>query len=343
MQLPESYVTNKFYQFAGSPKYNRFTKTYQASCPICREGKSWLKKRRLYYIPEHNSVFCHNCGWKSTPYVWIKQVTGLSFNEIMLDSLNYETIDVNKSADVAFMADVPTLPGDCINLYNEAQNAFYKDNEVVQKAVQYIQKRRLHVAVNKPDSLYLCFDRMQTHDKRIIIPFFDCNNKIIFYQSRGFLENDDRPKYLSKVCSERSLFNMNKIDSSNENIFVFEGPINAFFVKNSTAVGGIQDRSSMLFTNLQASQIDLFGKFYNLIWVLDSQWIDLASHNKTKKLIEMNQRVFIWPENVGKKFKDFNDICVALQMNEISSKFILDNTFEGFAAQIALSSIAMPK
>ena len=342
MQLPESYITSKFYQFAGSPKYNRFTKTYQASCPICREGKSWLKKRRLYYIPDHNSVFCHNCGWKSTPYKWIKHVTGLSFEEIKKDSLEYDTIDINKSTDVATIVDVPTLPGDCINLYNEAQNAFYKDNEIVQKALKYIQKRRLHTAINKPESLYLCFDKLQTHDKRIIIPFFDHNNKIIFYQSRGFIDGDNRPKYLSK-CSERSLFNMNKIDSSNENIFVFEGPINAFFVKNSTAVGGIQDRSNILFSNLQTSQIDLLGKFYNLIWVLDSQWLDLASYNKTKKLIEMKQRVFIWPENVGKKFKDFNDICIALQMNEVSSKFILDNTFEGLAAQVALSSIAMPR
>jgi hypothetical protein len=32
-----------------------------------------------------------------------------------------------------------------------------------------------------------------------------------------------------------------------------------------------------------------------------------------------------------------------LQLNEVSSKFVLDNTFEGFAAQIALSSIAMPR
>ncbi len=50
MVLPEAYVIQKFYQFAGSPKYNRLTKTYQGGCPVCREGKSWGRKKRLFYV-----------------------------------------------------------------------------------------------------------------------------------------------------------------------------------------------------------------------------------------------------------------------------------------------------
>lgn len=345
MQLPEAYVVNKFYQFAGAPKYNRYTKTYQASCPICREGKSWLKKRRCYYIPNHNNVFCHNCGWNGTAYKWVKEVTGLSYNEIMLDSLNYETFDCNKSnaeETTAFEA-APTLPGDCINLFDEQQVKFYKDNDIVAKAVQYIEHRKLHQAINKPDALYLCFDKEQKtgHDKRIVIPFVDCNGKIIFYQSRSFLQNPDDvlPKYLSKAGGDRSLFNINKLDASATTMFVFEGPFNAFFCKNSVAVGGIQERSMMLFSNKQQEQIDVYCKFYDVVWVLDSQWIDNASYLKTQKLIEMKQKVFIWPKLIGMKCKDFNDVCMALNTKEIPPHFILKNTYEGVQAQLMLSSM----
>lgn len=339
MQLPEPYIVNKFYQFAGSPKYNRFTKNYQASCPICREGKSWLKKRRLYYIPQHNSIFCHNCGWKGTPYKWIKEVSGLTFNEIMLDSLNYDTIDVNKCIPVSQAVEVPTLPGDCINLYSEAQTAFYKDNEVVQKALQYIKQRKMDVGINKPDTLYMCFDHNQVHDKRIIIPFFDDKNKITFYQSRSFLSSDVKAKYLSKSCSERTLFNANKISQDCEHIFVFEGPINAFFTKNSIAVGGIQENSLQLFSNKQHEQMELLCKFFKIVWVLDSQWLDEASYKKTQKLMQMNQTVFIWPELIGAKFKDFNDVVMHLDVNEIDAKFIINNSYNGLQAQIKFNQI----
>jgi len=63
MILPEAYIVQKFYQYAGRPKYNRLAKTYQGGCPICREGKSWGKKRRLFYVTTDNFLHCHNCGW----------------------------------------------------------------------------------------------------------------------------------------------------------------------------------------------------------------------------------------------------------------------------------------
>ena len=52
--IPEGYVAEKFYQYAGYPKYKKLTNVYEAGCPICREGKSWGKKRRLYYVVKDN-------------------------------------------------------------------------------------------------------------------------------------------------------------------------------------------------------------------------------------------------------------------------------------------------
>ena len=52
--------------------------------------------------------------------------------------------------------------------------------------------------------------------------------------------------------------------------------------------------------------------------------IDKASKEKTMELIDRGERVFIWPEKL-KKYKDFNDICINFEINEISNKFIIDN------------------
>ena len=75
------------------------------------------------------------------------------------------------------------------------------------------------------------------------------------------------------------------------------------------------------------------------MWVLDSQWIDTASLNKSEILLNAGEKVFIWPEKIGKRFKDFNDICIAGKIDEISHEFINRNSYTGLEGIIRLSEI----
>ena len=86
--LPEQYVVEKFCQHAGYPKYNKRANTWSGGCPMCREGSSWGKKRRLYYKLDKNYVFCFNCGWKGSTLQFIKEQTGLTINEIVNETQN---------------------------------------------------------------------------------------------------------------------------------------------------------------------------------------------------------------------------------------------------------------
>jgi hypothetical protein len=178
-----------------------------------------------------------------------------------------------------------------------------------------------------------------THKNRLVIPFYDLDNKITFYQTRTLLNQDNKlPKYLSKIGSEKSLFSINTIDPSIDKIFIAEGPIDACFIKNCVAVAGIQETSETTFTPKQDEQLDRY-KFHDKIWVLDSQHQDRAAKLKTRKLIEQGQTVFIWPSKYGTIFKDFNDMCLGLNISEIPYKFILDNTYTGPKAMLKLGSI----
>jgi hypothetical protein len=148
-----------------------------------------------------------------------------------------------------------------------------------------------------------------------------------------------KPKYISRIGAEKTLFNIDRISDDFKNVFIFEGPLNAFFTKNSVAVAGITDRGNATFTKRQQQQIDTVLRWYNKIWVLDSQWIDNASLSKSEILLHNGEKVFVWPEKFGKKFKDFNDICIACKINEISHDFIQKNTFEGLEGIIRLANI----
>lgn len=340
LPLTENYIAYKFFQNCGKPFHNRAQNVYQGSCPICREGKSWLKKKRCYYIVKKNVICCHNCGWYSSPYNWITKVTGQSYKEIkkeiedqgvMVYSENIEPIIKNNTLE--------TLPSDSINLFDEGQTKFYRDNYIVNACLKLISERKINTAINKPKAIYTSL-KDKVHENRLIIPFYDTNNKIIFYQSRRVLEKDTSPKYLSKVGTEKSLYGVNNVDLSIENIFITEGPIDAMFIKNGIAVGGINESKSTNFTNTQLQQLSeliLFKK----IWVLDNQWNDLASKSKTKSLLDNNETVFLWPE-AYKNYKDLNEVCLDKNINEIDIDFILKNSYSGLRGKILLSNYSSP-
>lgn len=343
MILPQEYIIQKFYQYAGYPKYKKLSHLHEACCPICREGKSWGKKKRCYFLLENNVICCHNCGWYSNPLIWIEHVSGQTREEILKESTNFDILPLDlmyeQPKPVLSLENIHTLPQDSINLFDGAQTQYYKDNPIVQKALLTIQQRRLDTAINKPDTLWVSLTD-KIHKNRLIIPFYNDSGNIIFYQSRTLLKKDDymRPKYLGKLNGDRSLFNLNRIDSSLESIFIFEGPIDAFFVKNGIAVAGIQEKSTKTFTKLQEQQISHY-KLFNKIWVLDSQWLDKPSYMKTEKLIEEGENVFIWPEQFGKKFKDINDLCIYAKKDQIKPSFFIKNSYSGLKAKLMLSTI----
>lgn len=339
MDLPTEYIIQKFYQYAGFPKHKKLANVYEASCPMCREGNSWGRKKRLYYLIRDNSICCHNCGWYSKPLKWIQEVSQLSYDEIINESKDYHLVDISngKNEELPVRINKEHLPMDSINIFDEQQYNFYKNEPIVKEAIRFAHGRRLDTAVNRPKSLYVSITDF-THKNRLVLPFYDEHGKIVHYQSRGILDKDlkDRPKYLSKMNSDKTLFNINNVNVNCDDIFIVEGPIDSFFLKNSVAVAGIQENSNNTFSGKQLDQIRRYSIFRK-VWVLDSQWTDTASLLKTKRLIELGNSVFIWPREIGQQFKDLNDLCIKYKLNEISPKFILKNTYSGIKATLKLS------
>lgn len=340
MTIPEEYIVQKFYQHAGYPKYSKSTTTYSGGCPICREGSSWGRKRRLYYIPKELRICCHNCGWYGSPIDWIQEVERITYKDILkeIETLDYE-YGIKPVGDLETNnITVPNLPVDSINLFDKVQLKYHANENIVRQACELIIKRRLNTAINRPKSLYVSLVD-KTHRNRLVIPFYNRSGSCDFYQSRTIIETDENyPKYLSKIGSEKTLFNFDNIQSSADNIFITEGPIDSFFIRNSVAVAGIQENSKASLTKVQQQQMEhLF--LTQSVWVLDSQWQDTTSLKKSRTLLDAGECVFIWPENIGRECKDINDICTKFKIDEVSEKYLLDNTYCGLKGIVKLSAI----
>ena len=334
--IPQEYIIEKFFQYAGYPKYKKITNVYEGGCPICREGKSWGKKRRLYFVVKENYIFCHNCGWSGSPVKWVQEVTGKNYYDIIQESKDVNSFSIPIEKEETKEKKPESLPGDCINLYDKSQCAFYAHEEMVKHAIDVCEERRLFTAVNRPKSLWFCRNDY-VHKNRIIIPFYE-NNDIVFYQSRKLEKNkkDTKPKYLSKIGADKTIFNFNNIKNDLGYMFIFEGPIDSFFVPNGVAVGGISKGKSSL-TKRQKQQVQL-KPFHEKIWVLDNQWCDQTAKEKTNMLLSMGETCFIWPEEL-KTFKDFNDICQKINRDKIDSRFIISNSYNELKGKLLLSRI----
>jgi DNA primase len=317
-QLPGQYVLSKFYTYAGEPAFRKFDGIYNASCNICREGKSWLKKKRLFFYPSTNSFYCFNCSRSWNAMTWIQASTGLSRQEIELEAFEgNNSIDISKQIkNTINQVKIKTnLPHDSINIIEKNQQNHYKSNVYVLKALEYLKSRRLNSAINACDSYYISLTDY-FHKNRLCIPYLDNRGKITFYQTRALDESE--PRYLNKIGEDKTCFGLNKVNSNLDYIFLFEGPIDAMFMKNGVSLAGLT------MTKSQEKQLSEFP-FHERIWVLDNPHKDPAAKDKILKLLEAKEKVFRWPLN--NPYKDFNEWAVAEGVDEIPQDIILKSLF----------------
>ena len=337
--VPEQYVIENFYRCVSQPSYNKYTNTYNGSCPFCKEGKSFGKKTRFFYIPEKELAFCHNCGYSKKTFNFLLDLTEKPFNEIINEIKKLDNTEVPFiKEEIVEKVRTPSLPDDCINLSDENQLKFHNTSPVVSICLNLLKKRRLNTAINRPKTFYISLTD-KVHKNRLVLPFYDVNGDIIHYQTRTLLPADERikPKYLSKVKSEKSLYGIHNIDPNLEYVFIFEGPIDSYFIKNGLAVCGIAEDSSRTFTPLQQKQIGQLAS-YKKIWCLDNQWNDNASLKKSSILLDNGETIFIWPEEL-KDFKDVNEYCISKGLDSINPEMVLKNAYSGFKGKLILTNI----
>lgn len=321
MELCQDYLIELFFTHCKRPYYKKYQNIYNAECPVCKEGKSAGRSRRLFYFPQKGYFYCHNCSISWKPLEWVKEVTGLSVAEILKQ--NKEKSQATNTAKPLVSKQIkpfvlPDLPENAIDLTEQFQVDYFQNNKYVRLAHQCCVNRRLFTAVNSCKKFYISLED-KVHKNRLVIPFFNDTNKVVCYQTRA-LTKQQSPKYLTKY-GEKTIFNIGNVEASIPYVFVFEGPIDSMFVKNGVAMAALSP------TEKQQEQLStLLG--YELIYVFDNDKNNEQTHKKIIKYINSGKTVFVWPKEFA-HFKDFNEICCKLELDEIPWKFVAKNSLSG--------------
>jgi DNA primase len=326
VELSQEYLIELFFTHCKRPIHKKYNNIYNAECPVCKEGKSAGRSRRLFYFPSKQYFYCHNCcrSWRTLD--WVKEVTNLTVTEILKQNrLKTQEIPakVKKFKSQIINQELPDLPENSIDITDEFQYDFFKENKFIRLAKDYCEQRRLFTAINSCKKFFVSIED-KIHKNRLIIPFFDQNNKIISYQTRA-LTNNQFPRYLTKF-GEKGVFNIANIQSSIPYVFVFEGPIDSMFVQNGVAIAALSPTQKQ-----QAMLQNLIG--YQIIYVFDNDKNNIQTAKKIQKHVKDNKRIFIWPKEL-QKYKDFNEICCQLQYDEIPWQFIVKHSAKGIEAEV---------
>lgn len=320
MELNQEFLIETFFSYCKRPLHKKYQNVFNAECPVCKEGKSSGRSRRLFYFPSKQYFYCHNCSKSWKPLEWVKEVTSMTVPEILkknkeklgeIPILQKQTINVKP---------LPALPENSIDITDPIQIEFYKENKIVQQAIKYCNERRLYTAINSCKKFFVSLED-KIHKNRLIIPFYE-GRDVVCYQTRS-LEENQHPKYLTKF-GEKSIFGLTNIISEIPYIFIFEGPIDSMFIKNGIAM------ASLSATEKQTQQLrNLFN--YEHIYVFDNDKNNKQTSNKIEKYIKEGKKIFIWPREFL-RFKDFNEMCCHFKINEISWKFVVNNSAKGSEA-----------
>ena len=314
------YVDVKYINLISS-RFQKFKKVknnlYNFRCPICGDSQKNKNKCRgyLYQIKNNTNFKCHNCGASLSFNNFLKHIDPTLHKQYTLEKFKEGHTGKN------FVVEEPVF---------EFKKPIFKKKLDLPKASKvpiaklYLEKRLLN-----PEKFYFAdkfqawtntqkptFSRIVRDESRIVIPLHTREGEIFGFQGRSI--GPSNVKYITVILDDSipKVYGLDEV-STDETIYVTEGPFDSTFVQNAIAMCG----SDILLDSLNLGD--------DIVYVLDNEPRNKEICNRISKLIDGSKKVVIWPKAVQQK--DINDMVLAglSVMNVLKS-----NTYRALEAKI---------
>ena len=310
-----------------SSQLQRFKKTgdflYNFRCPYCGDSqKSQSKARGFVFRKESNLIYkCHNCGVGASFNNMLKHVDPKLHKDYILERYKPnepDVPDIGKFTQPKFMKGPSPLKSlkKISSLKHDHPVKRFVDDRRIPSTLHFelFFAPKFYEWVNKvvPNK----FPSLKGDHPRLVIPFFDENNKMFAFQGRAF--GNEIPKYITIILDpdKNKIYGLNRLDSTKQ-IQVTEGPIDSMFLDNCVAVAGAD------FSGLPVD---------NTTIIFDNERRNVEILKQIEKTIDLGYNVVLWPDDV--KEKDINDMILAGRTKEEVQSIINKNSYQGNMAKI---------
>ena len=311
------------------PKFTqKKTDLYNFRCPICGDSsKNKTKARGYIYAKKGNYFFmCHNCGASMSFYNFLDKVDPNLLKEYALErykngedgKANYTKPSFEIAKGTPTFKSKLSLPS-----IQSLPTGHFAKEYVENRKIPETHFSSLYFAEDFKkfvDDLGIEKENLVEDDKRLVIPFYDKEKRLIAIQGRALGESKIR--YITIKIQEEvpKVYGLDRIDETNM-VYVVEGPIDSMFLENAVATAD---------SNLE-SIINVLPKD-KVVLVFDNEPRNKEIVKKINLAIENHFNVVIWPEYID--FKDINEMVLnGFSPDEIQD-IISNNTFVNLRAKM---------
>ena len=317
----------KFLNFLSS-RLDRFKRVrdnlWNFRCPLCGDSSRNKRKARGYVYQKQTDLFykCHNCGSGLSIGNLINEIDPNLHKQYVME--RYKAGETGKrktkEPDFKFEAqkfkpkkttiDLPSIG----TLPKEHYARVYCEHRVIP---QKFMNKIFYTEDFKKWAQSVCqvdYSTLVSEEPRLVIPFFDRDNKLIGAQGRALRESKIR--YITVKVEEKlqKIFGLERWNPE-EHTYLVEGPIDSLFLPNCLAIGGADMKDNNF---------------------LDKSKTTLIFHNEPRnfqivrsmvKVLKDGWKVVIWPNSIA--CKDINDMVLTSIKDARLVEIINRNTYSG--------------
>ena len=292
---------------------------YNCRCPICGDSqKNKSKARGYFYSVKNNTNFkCHNCGVNISLNNFLKKIDPVVYKQYTFEKFKSNHTGCN------FVTDEPNFA---------FEKPVFKTKIVlplcseVEHGRSYLEKRRIDPTKfyyaekfkEFANSLKQTFTNTNLEESRIIIPLYYKKN-LVGIQGRSL--NTNSIKYITVMLTDDApkIYGLDEIKKDTP-VYITEGPFDSTFIPNSIALCGAD------------GDVGKWG-ISNAVWIYDNEPRNTEILSRISRVIEMGQKVVIWPSTI--KEKDIDDMILSgLNVQSV----IESNTYSGLEAKLKFTT-----
>lgn len=302
----------------------------------CGDSQKNTKKKRGYLVPYKGSLFykCHNCGISKSFGAMLKEHNPNLYTEYKIEKYKDAS-----SGTITASSPLP-IPKQVEKINQEIDYSDlirYDELRSCHPAHKFLHERK--ICSNMLENFYYAPDFYKWASKykpefcnakekvpRLIIPFFDEHGKSYIFQARTY-DPTVTPKYYTIKSYEEAtkIYGLNTIDK-NQKVYVFEGPIDSMFIKNSVAVCS---------SSLNSTLYKYDTKIKSPVFVWDNEPRNKEIVKLIEQAIDDGHHVVIWPSYIS--HKDINDCIISGYEKEDLELILKNHVYHGMRAKLEFS------
>ncbi len=297
-------------------------------CPYCGDSKKSKTKARAYFYRVKNDMFfkCHNCGEGHNLQNFIKYIDPSMSERYTLERYKGSAPSTQKPKfDFKPVKFKDTGVLDNLKSINDLQDDHPVKKYIIKRMIpkEYYSKLFLcnkfmaYVNKHKPGT----FPHTKGEHPRLIIPFYDVDQKVFAFQGRAF--GKEQPKYLTIKLDDTKdkIYGLDNLNLQ-QHINIVEGPIDSMFIDNSIACAG----ADLKFDRVKPN---------NITYIFDNEPRNKEIIKRMSSIIDDGYNLVVWPSDM--RHKDINDLIISgMSKNEVNN-LISTNTYSGLEAVAKLN------